>query len=92
MASTRTGLAKRAIQHAREKQWIERGAPIALVGDATSDIIAAKRNRICSISVETGITPRSELAELMPDYLLPDLRNLRDEMIEFNRKRRRSVL
>jgi phosphoglycolate phosphatase len=81
MASTRAGLAKRAIAHARERKWIERGVPIALIGDATSDIIAAKRNRIRSISVETGITPRSELVALKPDYLLSSLQNLRDEMI-----------
>ena len=92
MATTRAGLARHAIREARDRQWIARGTRIALIGDATSDIIAAKQNRICSISVETGITPRSELAALKPDFLLPDLRNLRDEMIEFNVSRSRRVL
>ena len=84
MAGTRALLAKRAIAHARERNWIRRGAPISLIGDATSDIIAAKRNRIRSISVMTGITPRAELVALQPDYLLDDLHCLSDEMIEFN--------
>ncbi len=81
MATTRAGLAKRAIQHARLNGWISRGIPIALVGDAPSDILAARRNRIRSISVETGITPRRELESLDPDFLLPTLHNLRDEML-----------
>jgi phosphoglycolate phosphatase-like HAD superfamily hydrolase len=81
MATTRAGLAKRAIAHARERGWIVRNTPIALIGDATSDIIAAKRNRIRSICVETGITPRAELETLGPDFLLPTLQNLRDHMV-----------
>ena len=81
MAKTRAGLAKWAIAEARRRGWIERAAPVSLIGDATSDIIAAKANRIRSISVATGITPREELVALGPDYLLRDLRELRLRML-----------
>ena len=82
MARTRAGLAKIAISQARRLHALERGAPIALVGDAPSDILAARRNRICAISVQTGITPVEDLRALEPDYLLRDLRELRLRMIE----------
>ena len=81
MARTRAGLAKWAMAEARRRRWIERGAPVSLVGDATSDIIAAKANGIRSISVGTGITPREELVALQPDYLLRNLRELRLKMV-----------
>jgi phosphoglycolate phosphatase len=81
MAKTRAGLAKWAIAEARRRRWIDRRAPISLIGDATSDIIAAKTNRIRSISVGTGITPREELVALAPDYLLRSLRELRLRML-----------
>ena len=80
-ARTRAGLAKQAIAEARRRRWIERGTPISLIGDATSDIIAAKANGIRSISVGTGITPREELVALQPDYLLRNLRELRLRML-----------
>jgi phosphoglycolate phosphatase len=81
MAKTRAGLAKLAIAEARRRRWIEPATPVSLIGDATSDIIAAQRNRIRSISVETGITPREELTALKPDFLLRDLRKLRLPML-----------
>ncbi len=81
MAKTRAGLAKWAIAEARRRRWIDRRAPISLVGDATSDIVAAKANRIRSISVGTGITPREELVALAPDHLLRNLRELRLGML-----------
>jgi phosphoglycolate phosphatase-like HAD superfamily hydrolase len=81
MAKTRAGLAKLAIAEARRRRWIERAAPISLIGDATSDIVAAQTNRIRCISVQTGITPRQELAALKPDYLIRDLRQLRLGML-----------
>ena len=81
MARTRTGLARIAIREARSRSWIVRGAPISLIGDAPPDILAARGNRICSISVKTGITPPEELAALRPDYLLNDLRQLRLRMV-----------
>jgi phosphoglycolate phosphatase len=82
MASTRAGLARLAIREARRSGRIERGTPISLVGDAPSDIVAARANRIRSISVKTGITPPEELEALAPDYLLRDLRELRLRMVE----------
>ncbi len=82
MASTRAGLARLAIREARRSGRIARGAPISLIGDAPSDIVAARANRIRSISVKTGITPPTELEALAPDYLLRDLRELRLRMVE----------
>jgi phosphoglycolate phosphatase len=73
MAPTRAGLARLAIQTARR-----RGLPttqVVLVGDAPSDIQAAKANGIRSISVATGVSTRDELAALNPDVLLEDLRH-----------------
>ncbi|HEX3878729.1 MAG TPA: HAD family hydrolase [Bryobacteraceae bacterium] len=81
MAKTRAGLAKWGIAEARRKGWIGRETPISLIGDAPSDIIAAKTNSIRSISVGTGITPRQELVALQPDYLLRNLRELRLRMV-----------
>jgi phosphoglycolate phosphatase-like HAD superfamily hydrolase len=82
MAATRAGLAKMAIREARGREWISRGAPISLVGDAPADILAARANRIRAISVQTGVTPVEELAALAPDWLLPNLRALRLRMVE----------
>ena len=81
MAPTRTGLARIAIREARSRKWISAGSPISLIGDAPPDILAARGNRIRSISVKTGITPPEELVALQPDYLLSDLRDLRLRMI-----------
>lgn len=82
MAPNRAGLARLAIREARRQGWIERHAPISLVGDAPADIQAARANRIRSISVQTGITPVEELVAEAPDVLLPDLRALRLRMVE----------
>jgi phosphoglycolate phosphatase-like HAD superfamily hydrolase len=82
MAKTRTVLAKLAVAEAKHNGWIEKGAPIALIGDAPSDIIAAKSNRIRSIAVRTGISTESELTEQAPDVLLDDLRQLRMHLFD----------
>jgi phosphoglycolate phosphatase-like HAD superfamily hydrolase len=82
MARTRAGLARMAIRDARRHGWIERGAPVSLIGDAPADILAARANRIRVISVKTGITPPEELEALAPDYLLRDLRELRLRMLD----------
>ena len=82
MAKTRTGLAKLAIRQARREKSIARDAPISLIGDATSDVIAALANGIRAISVQTGITPVEELRREGPDILLKDLRELRLWMVE----------
>ncbi len=82
MASTRAGLAALAIREARAHGWIPRGAPVSLIGDAPADVLAARRNRIRAIAVQTGITPSEELAALGPDFFLRDLRSLRLRMVE----------
>lgn len=76
MARDRAGLARLAIRQARAQGWIAKGTPIALAGDAPSDIIAAKSNGICSIAVYTGISTREDLLAYSPDILLEDLRGL----------------
>ncbi len=48
--------------------------PVYLVGDAPSDIEAARANAFTSVSVHTGVSGREELAALEPDYLLRNLR------------------
>ena len=94
MARTRGGLARLAIREARRRAWIERGTAVSLIGDAPSDIQAARENGVRAISVKTGITPVEELTILEPDYLLPNLRHLRLRMVsEDNRpKNLRDVL
>ncbi len=82
MAKTRAGLARMAIGEARTRGWIPRGAPVSLIGDAPADILAARRNHIRAIAVQTGITPVEDLVAEHPDVLLRDLRDLRLRMIE----------
>jgi phosphoglycolate phosphatase len=82
MAATRDGLAKWAIAEARRRGWIARGAPISLIGDAPSDIIAARHNAIRSIAVSTGITPVPDLIREKPSILLRNLSDLRLRMVE----------
>lgn len=80
-APTRSGLAKLAVREARRRGWIDRATPIALIGDAPADIIAAKDNGLKSIAVHTGISTADELRAHAPDILLEDLRRLRCEML-----------
>jgi phosphoglycolate phosphatase-like HAD superfamily hydrolase len=82
MAATRGRLVKWAIREARLRHSLPADAPVALVGDATSDVIAARENGIRIISVRTGITPVEELEALAPDYLLRNLRDFRLRMVE----------
>ena len=76
MAKDRAGLARLAIRHARAQGWIAKGTPIALIGDAPSDIVAAQRNGIRSIAVHTGISSHDDLLACAPDVILEDLRGL----------------
>ena len=82
MAATRGRLVRRAIREARLRHSLAAQAPVALVGDATSDVIAARENGIRIISVRTGITPVEDLQALAPDYLLRTLRDFRLRMVE----------
>jgi phosphoglycolate phosphatase-like HAD superfamily hydrolase len=81
MAKTRAGLAKLAIAQARQQGNISKNSPIALIGDAPSDILAAQANGIRAISVATGISTREELARHHPDVLIGDLRQLTWDML-----------
>jgi phosphoglycolate phosphatase len=80
-AADRSALARLAIGHARRKTWITGDARVSLVGDAPSDIVAARANGIRAIAVHTGISTREELAALKPDLLLEDLRALKIDML-----------
>jgi phosphoglycolate phosphatase-like HAD superfamily hydrolase len=81
-AKTRAGLAKLAIREARRQKLIARDAPISLIGDATSDVIAARANGIRAIAVRTGLTSAADLQREHPHILLKDLRELRLRMVE----------
>jgi phosphoglycolate phosphatase len=81
MAKDRAGLARLAIRQARAHGWIANGSAISLVGDAPSDIFAAKQNGIQAIAVCTGISTPEELLACGPDILLPDLRALKMRMV-----------
>ena len=76
MAKDRSGLAKMAIETARNQRWIVPQTPISLIGDAPPDIIAAKENGIQSIAVYTGLSSADELSAYNPDVLVEDLRAL----------------
>ena len=81
MAADRTALARMAVEHARKRAWIDDAARISLVGDAPSDIIAARANGARAIAVYTGISTREELAALAPDVLVEDLRAVKINML-----------
>lgn len=80
-APDRAALARNAIAYARRRKWIDGDARISLIGDAPSDVLAARANGIQAIAVHTGISTREELAALEPDVLLEDLRGLRLGML-----------
>lgn len=82
MAATRGRLVKWAIREALVQHSLPAQAPVALVGDATSDVIAARENGILAIAVQTGITPVEDLQALKPDYLLRTLRDFRLRMVD----------
>jgi phosphoglycolate phosphatase-like HAD superfamily hydrolase len=80
MAATRGRLVTWAIREARLHHALPPDAAVTLVGDATSDVIAAHENGIPVIAVRTGITPVEDLEALAPDYLLRNLRDFRLRM------------
>ena len=82
MAASRSGLVRWAIGEARRRHALPPQAPVTLVGDATSDVIAARDNGIRVIAVRTGITPVEDLQALGPDYLLRNLREFRLRMVD----------
>jgi phosphoglycolate phosphatase-like HAD superfamily hydrolase len=76
MAPTRGDLAKLAIARARREGLTDAGSRISLIGDAASDIQAARDAGAQSIAVRTGIAPVEELEAAGPDFLLQDLTRL----------------
>ena len=76
MATTRGGLAKLAIAQARRENLIDATSKISLIGDAVSDVEAARDAGVQAISVRTGITPSGDLERAAPDVLLDDLTQL----------------
>lgn len=76
MAPTRGELAKLAVAQARREGLIGAESRISLIGDAASDIQAARDAGIQSIAVRTGIAPLEELETARPDVLLDDLTRL----------------
>ena len=76
MAPTRGDLAKLAIAQARREFLIDAASRISLIGDAASDIQAARDAGVQSIAVRTGIAPVEELEAAGPDFLLQDLTRL----------------
>ena len=76
MAPTRGDLARIAIAQARNEDLIDAGSRISLIGDAASDIQAARDAGVQSIAVRTGIAPVEELEAAGPDVLLEDLTRL----------------
>jgi phosphoglycolate phosphatase-like HAD superfamily hydrolase len=82
MAATRGGLAALAISEARRRRWIDWETPISLIGDAPSDVVAARENGIRSIAVRTGVTAVEDLIREKPDILLKNLHELRLRMVE----------
>jgi phosphoglycolate phosphatase len=82
MAKTRAALAKLAVGQARREGWTAPGSAVSLIGDAPSDVIAAKSNGLRAIAVSTGISTADELREHQPDFLLEDLRQLRLKMLD----------
>lgn len=80
MASSRAGLVRIALRHARHEKLIHRGTSISLIGDHPNDVEAAKKNGVQSIAVATGVVPADELAACTPDLLLLDLRFIKLSM------------
>jgi len=81
MAPSRAALVKLAIAEARRRGWRGERVSVSMIGDAPADILAARRNRIRSIAVRTGITPPAALEALAPDFLLSSLSHLRLRML-----------
>jgi phosphoglycolate phosphatase-like HAD superfamily hydrolase len=48
-----------------------------IIGDSVKDVQCARANQLNCLAVSTGFTSEKELMEEKPDYLLPDLTDLR---------------
>jgi len=74
--TTRTRLARVAVQRAKKAGLIARSSRISLVGDHMNDIEAAKANQFQSVAVATGVTPYEQLQASRPDILVRDVTEL----------------
>jgi phosphoglycolate phosphatase-like HAD superfamily hydrolase len=81
LARDRPGLVRIALEHARQQGWIDRGSPVALVGDHPNDIRAARAHGVRAIAVATGLVGAEELAAHSPDVLVRDMRALSIDML-----------
>jgi phosphoglycolate phosphatase-like HAD superfamily hydrolase len=81
MAPSRAALARIAIRHARRQGWIGKHSAITLIGDAPSDILAARANQVRAVAVRTGISTREELLAHQPDLLVEDLSEIGIKML-----------
>jgi phosphoglycolate phosphatase len=79
--ATRKDLARIAAHRARTRRLIQADARIALIGDHSNDIQAAKANGFRAIAVATGFTSLGELQAFQPDIAVQTLHELtRDEL------------
>ena len=74
MGRTRGELARMAFEMAGGTD----PARVTLVGDAPSDVAAAKENGFRMVAVATGMTSRENLESLLPDFVLTDLSSNED--------------
>jgi phosphoglycolate phosphatase len=74
--TTRTHLARLAADRARTRGLITADAEIALVGDHSNDIQAAKANGFRAVAVATGFTSVEELQSFQPAITVSNLREL----------------
>ncbi len=73
---TRAGLVGLALRKARALGMIPPKGPVALIGDHPNDVEAARKNRVRSVAVATGLSSKQELAAHSPDVLLDSMEGL----------------
>ena len=76
MAATRTGLARLAVRHAREKGWINGHSRGMLVGDTPNDVEAGRAVGLETLAVATGLCSLEELETSGATLCAPDLEHL----------------
>lgn len=80
MGKTRVELAGLAARTAIRAGLIHKNSRVTLIGDAPSDVQAAKANGFRSIAVATGMSTADALRALEPDLVLSDLSRAEDRM------------
>jgi phosphoglycolate phosphatase len=69
---------------------LNRARPLVFVGDETSDVKAAKQNRVTSVAVSWGFNNREVLAEAAPDFLIDHPEQLLSEITQLSHLRNQS--